>query len=71
MTIGKISANEPCISRGSIVSSGEGAFYASPNGVQLLNTGSTNNVTQGVYEKEFHYSLLPSKWASARYGSTI
>ena len=70
MTIGKISASEPCISRGSIVSSGEGAFYASPNGVQLLNTGSTNNVTQGVYEKEFHYSLLPSKWASARYGSS-
>ena len=70
MTIGKITANEPCISRGSIVSSGEGAYYASPNGVQLLSTGGTNNVTAAVYEKEFHYSLLPPQWASARYGSS-
>ena len=70
MTIGKITANEPCISRGSIVSSGEGAFYASPNGIQLLNTGGTQNVTLSVYEKEFHYSLLPPQWASARYGSS-
>jgi hypothetical protein len=70
MTIGKITANEPCISRGSIVSSGEGAYYASPNGIQQLNTGGTQNVTQAVYEKEFHYSLLPPQWASARYGSS-
>ena len=70
MTIGKITANEPCISRGSIVSSGEGAYYASPNGVQQLNTGGTTNVTTGVYEKEFHYSLLPPQWASCRYGSS-
>jgi hypothetical protein len=70
MTIGKITANEPCISRGSIVASGEGAYYASPNGVQLLNSGGTQNVTAAVYEKEFHYSLLPPQWASARYGSS-
>jgi hypothetical protein len=70
MTIGKITANEPCISRGSIVASGEGAYYASPNGVQLLNSGGTQNVTSSVYEKEFHYSLLPPQWASARYGSS-
>ena len=70
MTIGKISANEPCISRGSIVGSGEGAYYASPNGIQLLSSGGTTNVTQGVYEKEFHYSLLPPQWAAARYGSS-
>ena len=55
---------------GSIVSSGDGAYYASPNGVQLLNTGGTTNVTAAVYEKEFHYSLLPPQWASARYGSS-
>jgi hypothetical protein len=70
MTIGKITANEPCISRGSIVASGEGAYYASPNGIQLLNSGGTTNVTEAVYEKEFHYSLLPPQWASARYGSS-
>ena len=70
MTIGKITANEPCIGRGSIVSSGEGAYYASPNGIQLLNTGGTTNITLGIYEKEFHYTLRPSDWAAGRYGST-
>lgn len=70
MTIGKITANEPCISRGSIVAAGEGAYYASPNGIQLLNTGGTQNVTQEIYEKEFHYSLYPPQWASGRYGSS-
>jgi hypothetical protein len=70
MTIGKITANEPCISRGSVVSSGEGAYYASPNGIQLLNSGGTTNVTEQIYEKEFHYSLLPPQWSSARYGSS-
>ena len=71
MTIGKITANEPCISRGSIVSSGEGAYYASPNGIQLLNTGGTTNITEQIYEKEFHYSLLPPQWASGRYGASF
>ena len=70
MTIGKITANEPCISRGSVVSSGEGAYYASPNGIQLLNSGGTTNITEQIYEKEFHYSLLPVQWSSARYGSS-
>jgi len=71
MTIGKITANEPCISRGSVVSSGEGAYYASPNGIQLLNSGGTTNVTEQIYEKEFHYSLSPPQWASSRYGSSF
>jgi hypothetical protein len=69
MTIGKVTANEPCIGRGSIVASGEGAYYASPNGVQLLNTGGTQNMTQSIYEKEFHNSLEPQNWASGRYSS--
>lgn len=70
MTIGKITANEPCISRGSIVAAGEGAYYASPNGIQLLNTGGTTNTTLEIYEKEFHYSLLPPQWAAGKYGSS-
>jgi hypothetical protein len=69
MTIGKVTANEPCIGRGSIVASGEGAYYASPNGVQLVNSGGTTNMTQAIYEKEFHNSLSPPVWASGRYGS--
>ena len=68
MTIGKISSNEPCISRGSIVSSGEGAYYASPNGVILLNSSGTTSITEFIYEKEFHNSLQPWNWASGHYG---
>jgi len=70
MTIGKVTANEPCISRGSIVSAGEGAYYASPNGVQLLNTGGTTNITQYIWEKEFHYTMQPQNWVSGKYGLT-
>jgi hypothetical protein len=70
MTVGIIKANEPCISRGSIVSAGEGAYYASPNGVQLLNTGGTTSVTQEIYEKELHYYLEPPSWAAGKYGSS-
>ena len=68
MTIGKISSNEPCISRGSIVSSGEGAYYASPNGVILLNSSGTTSMTEFIYEKEFHNSLQPWNWAAGHYG---
>jgi hypothetical protein len=68
MTIGKISSNEPCIARGSVVSSGEGAYYASPNGVILLNSTGTMSITEFVYEKEFHNSLQPWNWAAGHYG---
>jgi hypothetical protein len=68
MTIGVISANEPCIGRGSIVSSGEGAYYASPNGIILLNSSGTTSITEFVYEKEFHNTLQPWNWAAGHYG---
>jgi len=68
MTISKITANEPCIGRGSIAASGEGAYYASPNGLILLNTGGTALVTAQIYEKEFHWALQPWNWAGGKYG---
>jgi hypothetical protein len=71
MTIDKISSNEPCVGRGSIVSAAEGAYYASPNGIQLLNTSGTTNITAGIYEKEFHNTLQPNLWAAAKYGASI
>jgi hypothetical protein len=70
MTIGKISAYEPCIGRGSIVSAAEGGYYASPNGIQLLSTGGVENMTKQIYEKEFHNELDPAIWAAAKYGLT-
>jgi hypothetical protein len=68
MTIGKITANEPCVSRGSIFPAGEGVYYASPNGLILLNTNGTINTTQFAMEREFWQSLSPEQWASGRLG---
>ena len=70
MTIGKITANEPCLGRGSVVSSAEGAYYASPNGIIKVSTGGTINVTEKIYEKEFHNSLLPGIWAGGKFGES-
>jgi hypothetical protein len=66
MTIGKITANEPCVSRGSIFAAGEGAYYASPNGLILLNTSGTINVTQFSMEREFWEGVEPEQWAAGR-----
>lgn len=71
MTLGKITANEPCIGRGSIIAAGEGAYYASPNGMILLNSSGTTNVTLKLFEKEFLYSMNPWNFAGARYGSSM
>lgn len=68
MTIGQITANEPCISRGSVYAAGEGTYYASPNGLILLNTSGTMNVSQFSMEREFWESMQPENWAAARQG---
>jgi len=68
MTIGKVTANEPCISRGSIFPAGEGVYYASPFGLILVNTSGTINTTQMFMEREFWNSLQPQTWAAGRLG---
>ena len=71
MTIGTIKANEPCIGRGSIIGAGEGAYYASPNGYQLLNSSADANQTLGLMDKEFWYSIQPQNFAAGRYGGSL
>ena len=71
MTIGKISANEPCIGRGSIIGAGEGAYYASPNGYQLLNSSAAANQTLSLMDKEFWYTIQPQNFAAGRYGGSL
>jgi hypothetical protein len=70
MTIGKVTANEPGISRGSIFPAGEGVYYASPNGLILLNTTGTINTTQSLMEREFWATLQPEQWACGRVAMT-
>jgi hypothetical protein len=70
MTIGKITSKEPCISRGSVMAVGEGVYYASPNGLILVNMMGTMNVTQAFMSKKDWtavnpYNLHASKYATA------
>lgn len=59
---------EPCISRGSIVSSEEGVFYASRNGLILLQFGSgiSQNATQQIFSRQDWGSLKPELFMGAR-----
>lgn len=67
ITFGKIAANEPCISRGSIVAAGEGIYYASPNGLQLVNTSGTTSATQSIFQKEDWIGTNPYIFAAGKY----
>lgn len=67
----KIQTVEPCLSRGSILSAPEGVYYASPNGVVLVNQGTVVNVTRQYLTKDKWLSLtsVPTLRA-ARLGTT-
>lgn len=43
---------EPCLSRGSIVSSPSGVFYASQNGIVNVQAGGAANITQKLLNKD-------------------
>jgi hypothetical protein len=60
----KSSALEPCFSRGSILSTPEGVYYASPNGLVLAAGGSVRNITDRT-------SITKDKWQSLTAISTI
>ena len=67
ITLGKIAAKEPCVSRQSIVASGEGGYYASLNGLICLNPGGTQVVTQHLMTKQDWVALDPYDFMGARY----
>jgi hypothetical protein len=48
----KITAGEPCLSRGSIVSTPTGVLYASQNGLMLVSPSGVANVTKQLITKE-------------------
>jgi hypothetical protein len=52
MTLSTLSTLEPCMSRGSIVSTPDGVYYASPNGLILIANGVATNVTQQLIQKD-------------------
>ena len=59
MTLQRIPAAEPCLSRGSMVGSALGAFYASPNGLIFVSAlGQIQNTTRETVSKAAWQTLL-------------
>lgn len=59
LALGRIPAPEPCISRGSMVTTEFGAYYGSPNGLVFLSAaGVAVNVTRNTISKQAWQSLL-------------
>jgi hypothetical protein len=52
ISLSKLSAFEPCMSRGSILSTTEGVYYASPNGLVVVANGIASVVTLGLVMKD-------------------
>jgi hypothetical protein len=54
---------EPCLSRGSILSTPEGVYYASPSGLMLIGPGNIGNITRDAATKD--------KWQRLTYLSAL
>lgn len=70
VTQSSISTIEPCLSRGSILSTPTGVFYASPNGIAAVTPTGIVNATEKLFTREKWQSefQLP-KLRAARLGS--
>ena len=68
MVAASISAFEPCMSRGSIVSTPEGVYYASPNGLILAAQGMFTNVTKQIFSKDKWQTLNLKTLRAVRVG---
>jgi hypothetical protein len=62
----KVLLPEPCTSRGSIVSTDQGVFYTSPNGLILVTQyGAASNTTELWITREKWRKLTPSRYTQA------
>jgi hypothetical protein len=62
MALTKINLPEPCIHRGSIVSTDTTVLYVSQNGlIQISQSGAGGNVTEGWISRERWQELVPQK----------
>jgi hypothetical protein len=57
MAQSKSASLEPCMSRGSILSTTEGVYYVSPNGLVFAGMGSVVNITKDLVTKDRWQSL--------------
>lgn len=64
----KSTVMEPCLSRGSIVTSPNGVVWASPNGLIVASPGGMDNVTEKLITKEeWTRDYMPTLMRAARY----
>lgn len=69
ITASKLTSHEPCVSRGSILSTPEGVYYASTNGLVLVIPGQVTNITKDIVSKDKWNKLLTiPKLRAARLG---
>ena len=59
MSLAKLATFEPCMSRGSIVSTPLGVVYATPNGLGLATPGGVQILTRNIVSKDHWADLAP------------
>ena len=70
ISMAQLTVFEPCLSRGSILSTPEGVYYASPGGLQLIGPGSIENITRQAATKDKWQRLtVLSSLRAARVGT--
>jgi hypothetical protein len=58
-SMSRISVTEPCMSRGSIISTASGVTYAAPEGLVLVTPGGATNLTRDLITKDKWGAYLP------------
>lgn len=59
MAQSRIAVTEPCMSRGSIISTPQGVAYAAPEGLVLVTPGGATNLTREMITKDKWSTFLP------------
>ena len=70
MSLADLPLPEPCVSRGSIVSSNDGVFYASANGLVRVSPGEAKLLTDNLLTREDWGKLNPGSWRASGYKSS-
>lgn len=68
MALLKISAQEPCVSRHSIASGPDGVYYASLNGLMLVNPSISTVVTASLFSRQDWAALNPAQFQGVALG---
>lgn len=70
ITTSKLAVFEPCLGKGSIVSTEEGVYYVSPNGLIIVNAGLAQNITKQFISRDQWTAIIKRSIVNAgRLGS--